>query len=253
MHAVSPKKRNRLSTRSLLWRMRSEVTSNSPRDLSQLSDTLDDFFTLLTTSPWAIPRTSLGDPSADDATRDAIKFQQGIIMAQLLATAREPAELTTATSKPGDNDASQRFNTTTTVPDSRRRVVQDPVSTRILQGLLGAALLLLVLSWLFSPRTAVLAGSPTSVATQAALVSGGNLLGFLPVDAQWRTAEEMAAVMGHGTRFWIGWGTVPNVDGRENGGENGAGLKPALNMTNLHKSTTLHLSGSPTSSAMREP
>ncbi|KAK3314396.1 hypothetical protein B0H66DRAFT_458050, partial [Apodospora peruviana] len=60
-------------------------------------DDLDPFFGALTTSPWAVPRSSLGDLAADDAVEEAIKFQLRIIIAQTLAARRLPANTTNTT------------------------------------------------------------------------------------------------------------------------------------------------------------
>ncbi|KAK4451308.1 hypothetical protein QBC34DRAFT_459031 [Podospora aff. communis PSN243] len=169
------------------------------------------FFQLLTTSPWAVPEFDLGDAAADEKVMEAIKFQNGIIIAQSLALNQQPANVSNATfaePRPGDNDAQLVFDATVTLRDARRRVVQDALSTRVLEGLLGATLLLLIASWIFMRKTAVLASSPTSIASRAALIAGGNLLSLLPENAQARGPEEIAAVLGTGTHFQMGWGAV---------------------------------------------
>lgn len=70
------------------------------------------------------------------------------------------------------------YNATGTVTDiaGQRRVVQDGISTRVLEGLLGATLVLLVVSWGLLGETRVLTGSPSSIADRVALVGGGNLV-----------------------------------------------------------------------------
>jgi hypothetical protein len=82
----------------------------------------------------------------------------------------------------------------------------DPVSTRVLQGLLGATIALLVVGWIFARKTTVLAASPTTVAARAALLAGGNLLEMLPPDAARRTPREIAAALGKDTKFKLEWG-----------------------------------------------
>ncbi|KAK5659565.1 hypothetical protein OQA88_767 [Cercophora sp. LCS_1] len=167
------------------------------------------FFQLLTTSPWAIPLGDLGDPAADDRIGKAIKFQHGIIVAQSLALNMLPANMTNATfTSPtaGDNDAQRVYQADITQPDARRRVVQDSLSTRILQGLLGTTLVFLALSWFCMPETAVLASSPTTIASRAALIAGGNLLSLFSDDAQlWNLEDVQAAMSPAAARFWMGW------------------------------------------------
>ncbi|KAL1841526.1 hypothetical protein VTJ49DRAFT_6955 [Mycothermus thermophilus] len=66
-------------------------------------DNLTPFFGMLTSSPWAIPRSSLGDPSAVADVLAAIKKHHGIIWAQQAAAAaqlRVPASKTNATLPP---------------------------------------------------------------------------------------------------------------------------------------------------------
>lgn len=75
--------------------------------------------------------------SAGDGVGEAIKAQNGIIIAQSLAFNQLPVNLTNATfsdPEPGDNDAQRTLNAVDTQYDARGRVVQDPLSTRVLEG-----------------------------------------------------------------------------------------------------------------------
>ncbi|KAL2198282.1 hypothetical protein P885DRAFT_9380, partial [Corynascus similis CBS 632.67] len=58
---------------------------------------LDAFFAMLTTSPWAIPVASLGNPAATDAIMAAIKRHHGIIQAQSFAQRMSPSNATNTT------------------------------------------------------------------------------------------------------------------------------------------------------------
>ncbi|KAK8107996.1 uncharacterized protein PG998_010009 [Apiospora kogelbergensis] len=184
----------------------------------------DAFFDLLVSSQFAIPMSDLGNKAADAKVVEAIIFQHGIIQAQNFANTRvavnEPDAttlLTNSSSKVGsDDEGFTVYNATATdTSGQRRRVKQDAASTRALQGLLGATLVLLVISWLFTFRgTNVLPRAPTSIASVAALIAGGNLLDKLPPDAQRLDKEALAAALGAGTktRYWIGWRTVPDSE-----------------------------------------
>ncbi|KAK1828608.1 hypothetical protein QBC39DRAFT_149476 [Podospora conica] len=166
------------------------------------------FFSVLTTSRWAIPMESLGDPAARDAVGEAIKFQHAIIQAQILRWHMGPANATNATLSdpgPGENDSQPVYLGEIRDVVARRRVVMDAASTRVLQGLLGAALVFVVVGWVFMRKTTVLAASPTSIAARAALVAGGNLVEMLPSDAARRTSGEVAAALGKGTKFRLEW------------------------------------------------
>ncbi|KAK8139140.1 hypothetical protein PG984_002520 [Apiospora sp. TS-2023a] len=194
----------------------------------QAGQDLDDFFGILVSSRYAIPLSDLGDEAANSKVVDAIRDQHGIIQAQYLAHNRANASDSNATtlttnssSRIGlDNEGYTLYNATAIdTSGQRRRVKQDAASTRALQGLLGASLLLLIISWLFTYReTNVLPRPPTSIASVAALIAAGNLLRKLPLDAQHLDREAFAAALGVGsggektTKYWIGWRTVPDLE-----------------------------------------
>ncbi|KAK1758073.1 hypothetical protein QBC47DRAFT_373646, partial [Echria macrotheca] len=180
------------------------------------TDNLHPFFGMVTNSRWAIPRDYLGDPGKDGVVGESIKFHHGIILAQLLNTNRQPANVSNATlanPQPGDNEGAIVLDATASEPEARRRVVQDTVSTRILQALLGATLALLTAGWILMRHTAVLAGSPTSIGARAAVLAGGNLLDRLPPGCEWMSQREVKVALGERTRFWMGWGTAPDEHG----------------------------------------
>ncbi|KAK8044183.1 hypothetical protein PG993_004207 [Apiospora rasikravindrae] len=198
---------------------------------------LNPFFGMLVSSRYAIPIADLGDPSANARVADAIRFQHGVIHAQNLAAQRMPAAWSDVTltsssaAKPNNaSDAQPRYAANMTDPTGRHRVVQDAASTRALEALLGAALVLLGVGWCFMHQTDVLPRAPTSIASVAALVAGGNLLERMPGDAEWRSRKEIAAALnseaaGGRPQFWIGWGLVPDLEGRALGGESENGFR----------------------------
>lgn len=191
---------------------------------------LDPFFSLLAaTPPFAIE--NLGNASTDGGIMDAIRRQHGIIVAQYLLTTLIPADETNATTTGHAeyrNDAQPTYPANIANPFGRRWVVQDETSTRVLEVLLGVTLLLLVLNWAFMRDTGGLAASPTTIAAVAALVSGGNLIDSLPVDAQWLTEEEIISVYPHGTKFRLGWGRVKDEDGLDGNGVSSFGIYVVL-------------------------
>lgn len=202
-------------------------------------DTFQPFFYMLTTSRFAIALEALSDPARDEEVMTALRFQHGILAAQALHANRVPpanvsavdavladAEgMVTATGQ--DVDAQSKYTYRATVTDAvgRRRVVQDPVSTRVLEALLLAAAVLLLVGWATLPRTNVLPNrSPTTIASAVALLAGGDLLERLPEDAEWRGKEGVRAALGKGTRLWLGWGRMPDEEGIAMGNENENGV-----------------------------
>jgi hypothetical protein len=136
-------------------------------------------------------------------------------------------------------------------------VLQDRASTRVLQALLACVLVLVLVGWVVMHETDVLPRAPTTIASVVALLAGGNLFEFgngggggksESVSASTSASEgddggggkgdkrgwvwwgqggggdgEKWAVKG--VRFWMGWGTVTDWEGREvGGGENEGGV-----------------------------
>lgn len=185
---------------------------------------LDPFFATLVTSRYAVAMEELGDPTRSARVADAIRFQHGVIQAQKLAMQRLPATwanvaLPAAGSLVGVSGNNKNNNNNNNASDADPRYA---ASTRALE-----ALVLLVVGWCFMHETDVLPRAPTSIASVAAPLVGGNVLEKLPADAEWRSRVEMAAALqasagGSGDqqpRFWIWWGLVPDLKGRARGGE----------------------------------
>ncbi|KAK4236997.1 hypothetical protein C8A03DRAFT_35073 [Achaetomium macrosporum] len=237
---------------------------------------LDPFFQMLTSSPWAIPLSSLGDPAAVDTITASIKRHHGIISAQTFAQQLLPANSSNATlpasvldANPNATDDAVTYTGTATTEagEAERRVVQDTTSTRILQALLAATVALVALGWACMHETDVLPRTPTTIASVVALLAGGNLFEVHEAEAGglggddkdggekkgggwiWDSVgirenggggggkagggeggqEEEKGNTGLGdlerARFWMGWGTVPDWEGREDGGgENEGGV-----------------------------
>ena len=196
-------------------------------------DLLDEFFSLLISSQWAIPMAHLGDATKNEEVANAIKHQHGIIQSQQFADFRtNQINLTSSISAgagPADTILQMRYNATVTDATGRRRVVQDAASTRVLEALLIASLVLIGLAWWFTRRSDVLSRKPTTIASVAALLAGGNVLDLLPPDAARKNDGELAHALGTRTRFWMGWGSVPDREGgtkdvKDEGGSNRFGI-----------------------------
>ncbi|TGJ83100.1 hypothetical protein E0Z10_g5658 [Xylaria hypoxylon] len=85
------------------------------------------------------------------------------------------------------------------------RLVQDVASTRLLQGLLGIMLVCMRVVSVLMPTKTVLPREPTSIVSVAALLSDGNLLGRLPVNAQSEKPRDYWWSWGRGLDFRLEW------------------------------------------------
>ncbi|KAK4033529.1 hypothetical protein C8A01DRAFT_19546 [Parachaetomium inaequale] len=225
-----------------LWRVYTDLAY-----LTTVPNYLQPFFAMLTSSPWAVPLSSLGDPLATETILKAIKHHHGIIQAQNFAQNMAPANGTnttlpvdiTGSSTATDDQFVYEGKATTPQGEGRRRVVQDAASTRVLQALLASAVVLVAVGWAFMRETDVLPRRPTTIASVVALLAGGNLFegrdrdGYgLGVDNEREDGsdgggeeEKGLGPRMSGARFWMGWGTVTDWEGREvGGGENEGGV-----------------------------
>jgi hypothetical protein len=194
------------------------------------------FTILLMTSTYNnLTASDLENPDLLPAIAAAIKQQDGIIIAQNTvygnADSVHPANATNVTlpaGVTGKTDADFIYAGNITVPQGRGLcVAQDATSTHILTGLLGAVLLLFIISWVWMPHTAVLPQKiPLNIASMAALIAGGNLLDYLPPNADRCSDEELKrALASRGdTNVWLGWGAAADVEGRMAGNENEGGV-----------------------------
>lgn len=191
------------------------------------NDSLSNIFFVLTRSRYGIRLSMLGGGS-DDTVSAAIKFQHGVFLAQALNRVRAPAALTSATLTPeqalkGEKDDGRRFEATVVENSGRQRVVQDAVSTRVLEALLLVTLILLGVGWVWLPKTNVLPKrSPTTIASAVALLAGGNLEEWVHELDSDTTGERGG--LGETKKFWMGWGNVPDEEGILMGNENENGI-----------------------------
>ncbi|KAI1160046.1 hypothetical protein F5B18DRAFT_655031 [Nemania serpens] len=169
------------------------------------SNNLDTFFSILTTSRYAVPLSALGDPTRREDVINAIKLQHSIITAGRLSTqSRVPFNDTGAITHPSV------YNVTVTDPIRSTRVVQDATSTRILEVLLAAMLILSIISWALMPDTALLPKPSTSIASTVALLIGGNIFACLPPNGVSMNDEELKShflSLGF-NKFRMGWGII---------------------------------------------
>lgn len=192
---------------------------------------LDAFFAMLNASDYAVSEDALGGSSAALAgdVRSAILSQHGIIRAQSL-NFKSRRHLSSSGTFPTVNGqdimsgVKPDASVSETVPlvngnwvSQRMRLRQGVVATRILQGIVGAVLVLHIISWMFMPKNR-LPRSPTSIASVAALLVDGNLLRILPRGAQWQPRKEVEQGLRESElaeRYDMGWATTRIRKGRD--------------------------------------
>ncbi|KAF7544883.1 hypothetical protein G7Z17_g9608 [Cylindrodendrum hubeiense] len=193
---------------------------------------LDAFFATLNASSYAVSEDSLGGSSAAEAreVRSAILSQHNIIRTQSLnfKSRRHLTSTGTFPTVDGQNimsGVSPDASVSEAVPlvngnwvSQQIRLRQGVVATRILQGLVGAVLLLHLISWIFMPKNR-LPRSPTTIASVTALLVDGNLLRILPRGAQWQPRKEVEQGLHDSElaeRYEMGW-TTSRIRTRRNG------------------------------------
>jgi hypothetical protein len=193
---------------------------------------LDNFFGVLTTSKDAVPVSYLGDAARAADVVTAIKKQHGIIRAQAL----------TYLYRGNSTDAASSTNipVAASLRQFKRRVIQDAISTRILEALMVVTLALTAMTWALMPAYYVerphpgrdaaeeeagdpFAGGarPTSLNAVIRLLARGDVFEtlVLPLRRSGMTGRdgEIAGIPeqigtavggGHKTLFWMGWGPV---------------------------------------------
>ncbi|KAI1097792.1 hypothetical protein F4804DRAFT_351152 [Jackrogersella minutella] len=164
---------------------------------------LDQFFSILTSPAGrlALDVASLGDESAAQSVGDAIISQHKMLRAHMFGSyGRLWQNATDSSSMDNTTSTQAAFSLPANVQDTavRQRLVQDAVSTRILESLLTAILFLSLLSWYAMPNTKLLPRDPCSIASVAALLADGNIFDLLPPNAQMMSNEELKEFFGDG-------------------------------------------------------
>ncbi|KAI8948195.1 hypothetical protein F4801DRAFT_581619 [Xylaria longipes] len=178
----------------------------------------DNFFALLTSSPWAVPDPDLANAAAVDKVVAAIRAQHGLVRATYIDSFfRGPVDesspdVTSFGALVSPNTL--LYSANATIIPGRSRVMQDLQSTRLLQTLLAVTLALSLIAWCFMLRTDVIVGSPTNIARKLALAAGGNLFGeVLPCGSENLETEKIRHR--EDCKFIIGWRSPDATRGKE--------------------------------------
>ncbi|KAF2967504.1 hypothetical protein GQX73_g6066 [Xylaria multiplex] len=174
---------------------------------------LDSFFTIITSSRYAIPVSYLGDTSKVSAVVESIQFHHRILAVQILDQQWRFQNRNLSDSL--NLDIPTVLNATARDPSGRNRVVQDVVATRVLQSLLSATLVCLGVNWFLMRNVDVVPRSPTSIANWMALLADGNLDDFLPRDAGQMPLDKISRwCFGLDAVFYLGFRKSP-VSGKD--------------------------------------
>lgn len=155
----------------------------------------DGFFQLLTSGKYAIPIENFESAEHDQKVIDAIKYQHKIISAQQMSN------YTRGTANNTIEHAPILANITTS---NRQRVVQDIVSTRILEGLLGFILVLGIFGSVLLNTDHVLPKNPCSIAAVASLLADSKLLNEVE-NGTWDPNDKRARQTFAQYKFHLGW------------------------------------------------
>ncbi|KAI0857994.1 hypothetical protein F4860DRAFT_487910 [Xylaria cubensis] len=157
------------------------------QDLTSMNESLlDPFFSLLVHSRYAIPISTLADPTQQNKVADGIIFHHKIIAAQTLSmTARIPSighsedpGIFAWTGQGKVNDTTFPATIIGNPYSLSSRVVQNATATRVLETLLITIVATGLLGWALGEKKGVLPRPPTSVASTLAMLADGNLLEF---------------------------------------------------------------------------
>lgn len=188
--------------------------------MSANNTNFDPFFTILTSSRYAVPVSYLGDITRASTVADSIRFHYRVLMAQYVNSNWRFENYTSANLidcgseyLPATQNETTVFDATAYNPTGRSRVVQDIASTRILQTLLAATLICCGTNWFLMRNISVVPRSPTSIANVLALLADGNLDDFLPTHGACNMSldEISRDCFGEDALFSLGWGTSPDT------------------------------------------
>ncbi|KAI1747569.1 hypothetical protein F4782DRAFT_520864 [Xylaria castorea] len=169
------------------------------------------FFAALTTGRDSVPDTWFQNDMHLEDMIAAIKKQHGILRAQGISgglgarrrfgnDTEDPAFVRmTAPKRPANIVGEHQYVS--------RRVIQHPVSSFVLLGLLASILMLLIFTTYQSEREGyrrAVPKPPGSIAAVASLIADSDIPQHLPVDAQWMTDRKLKANF-QGRQFRMGW------------------------------------------------
>ncbi|EKG13694.1 hypothetical protein MPH_09160 [Macrophomina phaseolina MS6] len=168
---------------------------NVPDGLTSNQD-LDDFFVTLLYGIDGVPPAELVGPANAEHLRDTVNRLYGRILAQILNAHRADATAT-----------GPALPARLMVPH-RLRLMQNPISTRILEGLLAGVAICAALTGVTLNAGRILPKNPCSVGAVVSLLAGARMLGrdVIPEGAEWLSGGEKRAAGFYDARTYrMGW------------------------------------------------
>lgn len=155
---------------------------------------MDTVFDALTAGRYAIPKEYLSRADKVDEVVKAIKFQDGIIKAQIYSNNTRSSNSSLGISYRGEIQLGTRL-----------RLFQDSISTRVLESLLAFILVLGVLGSILINTDHILPNSPSSIAAMASLLADSNFLHwYRPSPEEDSSIIILGQKLFAGCRFFIG-------------------------------------------------
>ena len=162
----------------------------------EVDDVVDTWFKSLVSGRYAIPIEDLGDPNQNEKVAAALKHQHMLIRAQQYSSyVRLEAN--------GSMDHEPLLGNVT--QSGRLRLVQDPVSTRVLEALLAFMLVLGILGSMCLNTDRVLPKNPCSIAAVASLLADSNFLDRFDAQMGDPSDKSVGNVSFAGCRFHLGY------------------------------------------------
>lgn len=182
-----------------------------PSDYDNIGTPLDRFAQLILSGTSAIPPDELIHPADADRLIVAVQHIYRLYMAQAInANMRQNFSRSTADhdkraqSSTASVEAGPKVLNAVFLDPTRMRLVQNRASAIVLEGLLGAILVLSVAAYSTTKIRGVLPHNPCSIAGVMSLLAGSQLTRLLPGDAEFWSEKRREEVFRH-WRYRLGW------------------------------------------------
>lgn len=172
----------------------------------------DNFFTSLVYGKDSIPASDLS------STDDDVKVSNAIQSLHKLIRAQQYSEVLRIPASP--EIKARTLNGTVTNPN-HLRLIQNPISTRVLEALLGAMLICAIAAALLMDTRRVLPKNPCTIAAVASFIADAKFMdqhsGIIPEGAEWMSDKELErSGIFKGYKFRAGWiGGTEETPGKE--------------------------------------
>ena len=151
------------------------------------ANAFDPFFNALVYGRDGIPASDLSAVNSTTKVGDAIQHLHRVVWAQVINL---KLRVPTTTNHTGNITDPIRG---TVINPHRTRLVQNSISTRVLEAMLATMLLCIAASAFLIDTHQVLPKNPCNIAAVVSLLAGSKILDLLPTGAEWISDEELGA------------------------------------------------------------